>query len=397
MIINVLVIGGGMYVSGRHTDGFGTILPALFGLFEDHMVNSIGLVVTRQQSLDMLKEKVYKLSREMNLNPKVFYFINPITESEYRKIIDFYHFNVSIIAVPDNLHCVISSLLMNLGLHCMVVKPMSPTYEESLHMTKVAESNNVVAEVEFHKRLDQSNQVLHNYLKKEALGTLLYSVVEYSQPKFIPRDVFSGWSKETNIFQYLGVHYVDLLLFITGYFPKKVTAWGQKSYLASISIDTYDSIQVVIEWESPNKEVTFVSTHITSWVDPDTSSSISDQKISIVGSKGKMILDQKNRGIQAVFDNSGVKDINPYFTQEIISTEGTLKFSGYGIDNIRQFFVDIILFEEGQISLAELDIKRPTFKSCLLSSAVIEAASLSLEKSNQTIEVKDICELATVI
>ena len=64
-------------------------------------------------------------------------------------------------------------------------------------------------------------------------------------------------------------------------------------------INTWDSIQVIINWKSKNNKF-FTSAHITNWIDPNETSALSDQKISIVGTKGRISCDQKNRGVVAV-------------------------------------------------------------------------------------------------
>ena len=116
-------------------------------------------------------------------------------------------------------------------------------------MTEAAIKTGVVAQVEFHKRLDESNLLLRDAVQSDKLGNLLYAVIEYSQQKRNPRDIFSSWAGETSIFQYLGVHYVDILQFVTSFHPLRVSAWGQKDYLKNLGLDTWDSMQVVVEWE----------------------------------------------------------------------------------------------------------------------------------------------------
>ncbi len=213
------------------------------------------------------------------------------------------------------------------------------------------------------------------------LGTPLYATVEYSQRKIIPRDVFKGWAAQSNIFQYLGVHYVDLIQWATGFKPVRVTAWGQKNHLVSLGIDTWDAMQVVIEWDQGNG-TPFVSTHITNWIDPDQSTAMSDQKITVVGTEGRYDSDQKHRGVQLVTDDGGVQDINPYFTASWHDGD-EMQFDGYGIRSVRQFIDDVIAVRAGKVSLRDLDNTRPTFSNCLISSAVIDAAKRSLEDGSQ--------------
>ena len=65
------------------------------------------------------------------------------------------------------------------------------------------------------------------------------------------------------------------------------------------------------------------------------------------------------------------------------------KVNVYAINyNILRFVNDVISFESGDISLSELEKFRPTFKTSLISTAVIESVLKSLNNDNKTINVK---------
>ena len=121
---------------------------------------------------------------------------------------------------------------------------------------------------------------------------------------------------------------------MTSFTPKNVVAYGQKNYLKNKKINTYDSIQVIIEWEKKDGSK-FVSFHISNWIDSNKSSAMSDQVIKFIGTKGRIISDQKNRGLQIVSDEKGIEDINPYFTSIIKNFNNLSNQSlGYGISSI---------------------------------------------------------------
>ena len=88
------------------------------------------------------------------------------------------------------------------------------------------------------------------------------------------------------------MHYIDIIRYATGAMPKRVMAIGQKSELVKHNINTFDAIQCLIEWEMTDGSK-FTETIITSWVDPDSSSAVSDQKIKFVGTNGRYEADQK--------------------------------------------------------------------------------------------------------
>ena len=147
-----------------------------------------------------------------------------MTQDSFLQAVEIFKPDAVIISVPDHLHASISITLIEKGLHCLVVKPMAPSLDEARAMLETAKKHHVVAQVEFHKRYDESNLLLYDAVRSGKLGDLLYAVIEYSQQKRLPREVFRAWVEKSSIFQYLGVHYVDLLYFVTGFLPKRVTA-----------------------------------------------------------------------------------------------------------------------------------------------------------------------------
>ena len=270
----------------------------------------------------------------------------------------------------------------------MVVKPLTSNLKEAKLLTSLALRKKIIAQVVFHKRLDISNKILKDKISSGEMGKLQYASIEYSQQKQIPTNIFKKWVKKTNIFQYLGVHYVDLLYYITNFKPVSVVAWGQKDFLISKGIDTWDSIQVIVQWKR-NDNKAFISSHLSNWIDPNKTTALSDQKISVIGTKARYSSDQKNRGIEFVSDNDGSNHINPYFTFPTFDKQNnSYVFSGYGIDNIKQFFKDIDLFNNNKISLNQINKTRPSFKESIIVTAVIEAAYKSLTNNNKIIKIK---------
>ena len=185
----------------------------------------------------------------------------------------------------------------------------------------------------------------------------------------------------------MAVHYVDLIQYITGFKPIKLSSWGQKKYLIKKRINTWDSIQTVITWKN-NKNDEFISTHMTNWIDPNHTSAISDQKITFVGTEGRFDSNQKNRGNQFVNDVTGINDINPYFTSLIKSNDNRIFFTGYGIKSIIQFFKDVQEYNSGKIKLKDLEKVRPSFKQAIISTAVNEAVIKSLKNNSKSIKIK---------
>ncbi len=387
--MNILIIGGGIYVRGDGYKNFGTILPAVLQAQKSKLVDKIFISTTNLSSTRKCIKIGQKLSRKIGVKPNFYYHNSPRNRKSYLEIAKELSPDLAIIATPDHTHCEIALNLIKRGIHCLVVKPMASNIRDAKKMLNAErKSKNVICQVEFHKRLDESNMLFKKMIEEDKLGKLQYSVVEYSQRKIIPELHFKKWVSKSNIFQYLGVHYVDLLYFLTGFYPAKVTAWGQKDYLKRKKINTWDSIQTVIEWKRKYGGK-FVSTITTNWIDPNKSTAMSDQKINIVGTKGRFFADQKNRGVNYVSDYEGVHDYNPYFTSSYLDEDNKRYiFDGYGIKSVIRFIKDVKDFKSNKTSIKKLQKTRPSFKSSFISTLVSDAVKKSIKSGNKTISIK---------
>jgi predicted dehydrogenase len=210
-------------------------------------------------------------------------------------------------------------------------------------------------------------------------------VVLYSQRKSIPSIQFRKWVEKTTIFQYLGIHYIDIVYFVTQATPVRATAVGQKNWLSSQGIDAYDSVQGNIEWQLPSGKK-FNQYILTNWIDPESTSALSEQNIRMIGTKGRYESDQKNRGNTMVTDKKGIEEINPYFIGAY-QIDGRVTYRGYGIDSIETFLNDVVQVEEGTVRIDDLEGRRSTFKQSIVPTAILESIHLSLQKNGEWVTI----------
>mgnify|MGYP006092198233 FL=1 len=382
---DIVVIGAGLYVCGKGTSGYGTILPAIFEWKRHNKdIGDIHCVSTSAKSSKELLKKVkgLEIKTGIKVDVKTYPENDSKNENAYKQVLNnSKRLACAIVAVPDHLHYQIVKDCLEAGLHTLVVKPLTPTYAEGLDLVNLAKKNDLYGAVEFHKRWDKSNIILRDKFKSGVLGTPLNCWVEYSQRKSVPISFFKDWASQTSVLQYLGVHYIDVIRFATSASPKRVMAIGQKSEIIQHGIDTYDAIQCIIEWEMPDG-APFTETILTNWIDPENSTAMSDQKIKFIGTKGRYEADQKERGIRINTDDLGVEHINPDFCLPYGSKDGNIHWRGYGIESITTFLNDVIALKDGLKKLSDLQIDRPSFQESLVSSMVIEAAHCSLENDS---------------
>ena len=379
--MKIIIIGNGMYVCGRGTEGFGTILPAILEYIRfGNEVTEVYMVGTdRNHSLEAQK-KAGELMQQTGVSVKLSVYPSAVEKDStaYKKVLDMISGpGCAIVCVPDHLHFQITKDCLEADLHTLVVKPLTPTVKEAKDLVELAEQKNLYGAVEFHKRWDKHNLMLQDIFQSGRLGDPLYTWTGYSQRKSIPTQVFKNWVEKSNILQYLGVHYIDIVRFVTGAVPKRVMATGQKNWLKDQGLDVHDSIQCMVEWEMPDGAL-FNQTLLNNWVDPETTSAVSDQKLKFVGTKGRYESDQKERGISVVIDGECLGTPNPDFCQPYKIFNKKTYWQGYGIESIVTFLMDVNAIITGNQTPADFEGKRPTFEEAVISTAVIENASKSL-------------------
>lgn len=379
--MKILVIGAGMYVTGRNGTGHGVVLAALAQISRGYPIEQVLVVARRPESVEDVAEASSRLNALLGSRLRVDYTTIPgeNLEAEVIELCSHMKFDCAVVSTPDHLHYAPLRALMICGVPVLVVKPFVPTLAEGLALRTLQQSTGTYCAVEFHKRLDESNLYAKKILSEGQLGQLLYMDVDYSQRIQIPREVFRNWADRSNIFQYLAVHYVDLIHFLTGFVPHRLTAYGTRGVLASDGIDTFDSIHAMIEWQNPTgQQPTFLSHHNANWIDPDCTRAMSDQRFKIVGTQGRIECDQRDRGIELVRQNTGSMLINPYFADFLPDADGNPEFQGYGFKSIALFVQDVIALASGRTSLQKLESTRPSLKQALVSTAVIDTVNQAL-------------------
>lgn len=372
--MNVLVVGAGMYVTGRGTAGFGTILPALLQMSRAGVVGKIVIVGTRPENVVHVDQASARINQILGTSLAVEY---RVIQGSLLETIAGLAIDCAIVSVPDDQHYSVAHPLMQAGIHCLIVKPLTPGLAEARELLALQRSKGLHCAVEFHKRYDEQNLLVKKILREGSLGSPVSIVVNYSQRINVPLEIFSSWSNRTNIFQYLGVHYVDLVYFLTGFVPKKAMAIGAKEVLLKKGLDTYDSVHAMVVWQGPNNEE-MITQYAIGWIDPITTSAFSDQRFYLVGSKGRIELDQKDRGVTLVTPEGGVEALNPYFSAVLDNSAGEPSFQGYGYKSIERFVLDVRDVISGKVAPESLDATRPTIRQALVSTAVTSAINESL-------------------
>ena len=378
--IDVLVVGAGMHVCGRGTHTCGTVLPAVVQAHRDGLVGRMLVAATSANSLRAFEEKLTSLNRRLGTAARFQGFPRDGQDPDAWRmaLAELGERSCVIIVVPDDLHGPIASEAIRRRHPVLVEKPLTPTLAEAQALVSLARELGVYGAVDFHKRWDLMNLKLKETMEDGRIGVPLYSITEYSQRRVIPEQIFRSWVERANPFQYLCVHFLDILHFALKADPRRAMGVGQRCRLRKQSINAYDSVQACVEWEVPGSDVPFVSTFVANWIDPNTTSALSYQSLKLIGSLGRFESDQKDRGLRIVTEADGIEDLNPYFTQSYPMANGSREYRGYGIDSIRTFLDDVRRLHDKECAPGDLEPHRPTLRQALVSTAVVDAVNQSL-------------------
>ena len=380
----LIVVGTGAYVCGKKEDEYGTILPAILTYAKKFNLRiTITFACNSAKGKENAEKKVQCLTKLVDLRESLnfeYVICDGDPEIFFSRLRNSYFNIFSIVSVPDQFHFKWISSLLKRDIATLTVKPLTLKYSEARNLLELSKQKKVPLFVEFHKRYDRQLRFARDTFKEGKIGIPLYSYTEYTQRKEIPLTSFRSWCDKTNIFSYLGVHYVDALFFVTGAKPLRVSSTGQKVFLKNQGINTFDSIQSSIIWEDINKN-TFNQTILCSWIESNFSSAMSKQNFNLIGSLGRIDCEQKERGLRLLTDKLPTEEVNPDFTK-MYKKNDSYEFEGYGIDSVMNFIHLVI-----ESPFCTNDTRLCSVSDALISTSVIDAAAKSLENGSSWQEI----------
>jgi len=304
-----------------------------------------------------------------------------------------------IVATPDHLHTEVIVEAIEAGFDVIVEKPLCLKISEARRIRQLADEKAVYVYTDFHKRHDPALRACQYKYRRGMMGEALCCHAWIEERREMPLKNFALWAQHSSSFEYIGCHYVDMFHFITGLRPRKVIAFGQKKLLPKHGKDAYDAVQAVIEWE--NGAVQYVQ---TSWVLPDGNPNLTNQGFQITCTEGEFRADNADRNSNFVTTAGGFERFNPHFFKPYVDWDDPSRdyWDGYGGRSIVQPIDDILAIEDRTAGmkptealaarrglLERLESTRPLIRQAMLSTAVLEAARLSLRNDSRPVALDE--------
>jgi predicted dehydrogenase len=318
MKVKIGVIGAGIFGKG--------VLQA----FKQSEYDGIAQLVALS---DLDKNKVGYAEKEFKIRGYI----------DYKEMLKNEKLDAVAIVTPDHLHREIAIYAAKQRINLFIEKPLDISVEGCDEIIEIASKNDLLLQVDFHKRFDPPHKMLKRDIINNKLGKIQYGYMWMEDSIDVPSEWWPNWASKSSPVWFLGIHCFDLFRFLLQCNAKKVSATGQKQKLFSMGIDTFDSIQAKIEFE--NGSIIYFD---NSWVLPKIFSAFTNQGLRIIGTEGIYEIDGQNRGIErSISEEVGIKTPNPYFDLEGEDINNHTIYRGYKFESIQNFVNNLHFIKNG--------------------------------------------------
>jgi len=136
--------------------------------------------------------------------------------------------NIVVVAMPDQLHYPVIKFALEHDQHVLTVKPLVLKYAQAVELEKIAADRGLLVGAEYHKRADYRSVMARKEYRTGRLGTFRAGQAHLVECWYYRHSNFQNWCtcENSDMFTYIGCHYVDLVAFITGLRPTGVSLYG---------------------------------------------------------------------------------------------------------------------------------------------------------------------------
>ena len=138
--------------------------------------------------------------------------------------------SIAVIAVPDHFHYAVLKEALANDLHILIVKPLVLTHAQAEEIEKIAYEKGLIVGVEYHKRFDDRNIMARDSYRAGRFGEFRLAQAHLHEKWYYRDSNFQNWCtcENSDMFTYIGCHYVDLVAYVTGLKPTSVSVYGIK-------------------------------------------------------------------------------------------------------------------------------------------------------------------------
>lgn len=200
--------------------------------------------------------------------------------------------DAAIVALPDRLHYQPVMDCLQAGCDVLVEKPMATNASEAVAMREKAQHLGRKLMANFSFRWDKDFQQLHSSIASGALGRPQYLYVRISD-SIVVATRWLAWAAQSSPSEFLLPHSIDLVRWLTGQEFTRVYASKSEGVLRAHGVETHDVAVAICEMDGGARVCLE-----TSWILPESHSTVVDFQVEVQGSEGMARLDRKETGIE---------------------------------------------------------------------------------------------------
>lgn len=184
--------------------------------------------------------------------------------SDYKKMLDEVKPDAVSVVVPTPFHLEVASEVMNRGIHCLLEKPIASTVAEANELIACAKNNKVVFTVGHIERFNPVILKLKQIIDEKGIGEITSVVCKRVGG-------FPANEPKTDVVIDLAVHDVDIISYLLGSQPKRITSHGSRTHHSK----EIDSAEILMDY---GRASGFVQAN---WLTP-----VKIRSIALTGSEG---------------------------------------------------------------------------------------------------------------
>ena len=224
IVPRVTIVGGGMITHDQ-------ILPSLYHMQRQGAVGEITVCALRRSDVEALAraETLLRAFPGQSFRALPENGSNAPQPGLYREVIArMPPRQVVAVAVPDQLHHEVIMTALEHDQHVCSVKPLVLKHAQAVEIERTARERCLVVGVEYHKRFDDRSLMARRRYRAGLFGEFMLGTACLLEKWYYRHSNFQNWCTKENsdAFTYVGCHYVDLVHFITGLLPVRVSVYG---------------------------------------------------------------------------------------------------------------------------------------------------------------------------
>ncbi len=305
----------------------------------------------------------------------------PNSYTDYKEMLAKENLDALVVVTPDHLHTQITCDAIESGCDVLVEKPLATSIVECDKIIKTARENKRIVITDFHKREDPAHQeARYRITQEKKYGQVQFGYVWMQDTINIPAPGFfkSNFAEKSSPIWFLGVHFFDLIRFITDLQPIQLRATGYKQVLAGMGINTFDAIKSDVIFDN-GASISFY----LSWNLPEGAPNFTTQGLYLQFENGDLKIDSRDRGVYEL-SKEGYKTINPMYTRH--TPRG---MSGYAHESIGEALALFLQLKQNERKDYEkLQQQLRSDYDGFYSTLMAQASHASLERGKQSSDGK---------